>query len=95
MPTIIMLWQSARPSKEKLKLLGMFHKKFLRCSIFIRRGGSIQCTVKGSCRYSSDFAAGRVGEFISHDKKEAEKAERLLESALYIKSKKTETTLLK
>ena len=70
------------------------------CSIFIRRGGSILCTVKGNCRYSLDLLQGGLEiplslECISHDKKEAAKAERLLESALNIKSKKVEKKVLK
>ena len=63
------------------------------CSIFIRRGGSILCIVKGSRRYSSDLPQGGLEipctlEFVSHDKNEATKAEWLLESALGVKSSK-------
>jgi len=62
------------------------------CSTFIRRGGSILCIVKGNHRYSSDLPQGGLEipctlEFVSHDEKETTKAERLLESALGIKSK--------
>ena len=63
------------------------------CSIFIRRGGSILCTVKGPRQYSSDLSQGGLEipctlEFVSHKENEAVKAERLLESALGSKGKK-------
>ena len=74
----------------------MSHGDSSICSIFVR-GGSILCIVTGSRRYSSDFPQGGLEipctlEFISHDKKESEKAERLLESAL---SKKVGKKILK
>ena len=57
------------------------------CWIFIRRGGSILCTVKGNCQYSSNLPQGGLEipctlEFISHDEEDAANAEKLLESAL-------------
>lgn len=64
------------------------------CLIFIRRGGSILCTVKGPRQYSSDLPQGGLEvpctlEFVSHNaENEAAKTERLLESALGIKSRK-------
>ena len=63
------------------------------CSIFIRRGGVIVCKVQGSRQYSADLPQGGLEipytlRFTSHIEKEADKAERLLESALGSKCKK-------
>ena len=48
------------------------------CSIFIRRGGSILCTVKGPRQYSSDLPQGGLEipctlEFVSHKKMKLQK----------------------
>ena len=62
-------------------------------SIFIRRGGVIVCKVQGSHQYSMDLPQGGLEipctlRFTSCIEKEADKAERLLESALGSKCKK-------
>ncbi len=56
------------------------------CSIFLRRGGSITCTVTGSRHYSGDLPQGGLGvpcllKFERNDK-ELTKAEKLIKSAL-------------
>ena len=61
------------------------------CSIFIRRGGEIQCVVNGHRCYSSDLPQGGleipcVLKFISKDEKELAKTEKLVEPALKTKS---------
>ena len=60
-------------------------------SIFIRRGGEIQCVVNGHRRYSADLPQGGleipcVLKFISKDEKELAKTEKLVEPALKTKS---------
>ena len=82
----------------EIKTVGHVPRRIsLICSIFVRRGGSILCIVRGSRQYSSDLPQGGLEipctlEFISHDKKESAKTKRLLESAL---SKKVEKKVLK
>ena len=82
----------------ELKSVGHVPRRIsLICSIFVRRGGSILCIVRGSRRYSSDLPQGGLEipctlEFISRNKKESAKAERLLESSL---SKKVRKKVLK
>ena len=60
------------------------------CSIFIRRGGTIHCTVNGPRRYSSDLLQGRLEvpcilNFAAKEHKEGDKTKKLLESVLGIK----------
>ena len=59
------------------------------CSLFIRRGGSILCTVYGSRRYSSDLPQGGLEipakvTLTATTKEEATKAKKLIESTLCI-----------
>ena len=59
------------------------------CSLFIRRGGSILCTVSGSRRYSSDLPQGGLEipakvTLTTTTKEEATKAKKLIESTLCI-----------
>ncbi len=56
------------------------------CSIFLRRGGNITCTVTGSRHYSGDLPQGGLEvpcllKFEGNDK-ELTKAEKLIKSAL-------------
>ena len=57
------------------------------CSVFIRRGGEIHCTVTNSRRYSADLAQGGMEipctlTFKITDKHESEKAHKLINSTL-------------
>ena len=57
------------------------------CSIFIRRGGNIKCTVNGSRRYSADLPQGglkvpRFLTFTAKSLKDADKAKELILSSL-------------
>jgi len=59
------------------------------CSLFIRRGGSILCTVSGSRRYSSDLPQGgleipAIVTLTASTKEEATKAKKLIVSTLCI-----------
>ena len=59
------------------------------CSLFIRRGGRILCTVSGSRRYSADLPQGGVAIpmkliFTATRKQEATKAKKLIEGTLCI-----------
>ena len=63
------------------------------CSIFMRRGGTINCTVDGSRRYSSDIPQGGleipcVLTFTAQSSVEGNKAEKLIESTLSVKCSK-------
>ena len=63
---------------------------FKICSIFLRRGGTINCTVDGSRRYSSDISQGGleipcVLTFTAQGSVEGNKAEKLIESTLSAK----------
>ena len=66
------------------------HEKFLLfqvCSIFIRRGGSITCTVSDRRRYSADLEQGGLEipckiKFSTSSSVEKEKAEKLVTAAL-------------
>ena len=63
------------------------------CSIFLRRGGTIDCTVDGSRRYSSNIPQGGleipyVLTFTAQSSVEGNKAEKLIESALAAKCSK-------
>lgn len=58
------------------------------CSVYIRRGGSINCTITGSRRYSADLPQGGmeipcVLTFKSSSHKECDKAVKLLNMTLY------------
>ena len=60
------------------------------CSIFIRRGGSITCTVTGRCRYSADLVQGGIEipcklTFITDSETEYNKTRKLVEDALSVK----------
>ena len=59
------------------------------CSLFIRRGGRILCTVSGSRRYSADLPQGGVAIpmkliFTATREQEATKAKKLIEGTLCI-----------
>ena len=63
------------------------------CSTFLRRGGIIDCTVDGSCQYSSDIPPGGleipcVLTFTAQSSIEGNKAKKLIESALSRKCSK-------
>ena len=63
------------------------------CSIFLRRSGTINCTVDGSCQYSSDIPQGgleipSVLTFTVQSSVEGNKAEKLIESTLSAKCSK-------
>ena len=60
------------------------------CSIFLRCGGTINCTVDGSRQYSSDIPQGGlemlcVLTFTAQSSVEGNKAEKLIESTLSVK----------
>ena len=64
------------------------------CSLFIRRGGSITCTVTGPRQYSADLPQGGLEvpctlTFTTSNDKEGEKARKLLESTLTVEIKVT------
>ena len=53
-------------------------------SLFIRRGGIIQCEVTGNCRYSADLPQGGLEipcalDFITDDVKDDKKAKKLFQ----------------
>ena len=65
----------------------------LVCSIFLRHGGAINCTVDGSHWYSSDMPQGGLEipyilTFTAQSSVEGNKAEKLIESALSAKCSK-------
>ena len=69
----------------------------LICSIFIRRGGEIECRITGTRCYSADLPQGRMEVpciliFISQSIKECNKTEHLIKSAKSISSDELPTT---
>ena len=75
------------------------HKISSICSIFIRCGGIIDCTVIGGRCYSADLAQGGlempcVITFKTSSSTDNRKAEELLRSAMYVITKSSETNEL-
>ena len=59
------------------------------CSLFIRRGGAINCRVNGHRRYSADLLQGGLEipcilTFIANNHKEGNKAKKLMEDSLSV-----------
>ena len=76
--------------RHVLQVVGHVPRRIsLICSIFIRRGGFIKCTVTGHQRYSSDLPQGGLEvpcklNFITKIFKEGSKTKKLIESTLSV-----------